>query len=326
MKKFAVIFGGESSEHDISVKSATSFIKYLPHDIEQYLIYIDLHGNFHLYENGKLEPIILSPNKKDHGILIVSRNYELVHIDEAIVIMHGKNGEDGTIQGLLKLAGIPLIGTGIIGSALCMDKYLAHKIAKSEGIKCAESILLHKIEDLDHIDAIQYPVFVKPVKAGSSIGISKVENQIDLPRAVREAFSYDDEVLIEQAINGVEVGVAILKGEKCLIGEVDEVEASHAFFDFEDKYQSDTSKVYLPARFDEALRKEIQKTALKLFEILKCEHFARIDLFIDENHEIYFNEINSIPGLTDHSRFPAMMNSIGIDFESLVKHMVHIND
>lgn len=333
MKNFAVIFGGETSEYEIALKSAYAFISNMPNDIKPLLLPIDKNGNMYLFE-GQLDDIkndswkersnkiIFSPNKSDHGFYL---NAQLIKVDSAIIIIHGKNGEDGTIQGLLKLAGIPFVGSDILGSALCMDKYLSHKVAESIGIKVAKSILLNKESVIEKID-LKYPLFVKPLKAGSSIGITKINEEKYLMSAIDNAFKYDDEVIIEEEIKGVEVGVAILENKETIIGEVDEIEMSHDFFDYEDKYMSDTSKVYLPARFSIEKRQEIKDTANKLFHILKCRHFARIDMFIDENQDIYFNEINTIPGLTDHSRLPNMLNAIGMNFKDIVSYLVHIYD
>lgn len=337
MKNIAIIFGGESSEHDVAIQSAFSFITNLPKGIKPILIPISKTGEWYLFEGDQADilngnwiktsqRICFSPNKSDQGFYILDQGFKLIRVDSAMILIHGKNGEDGSVQGLLQLAGIPFIGCDIEGSAICMNKYLAHQIAQSMGIKCAKSILIKNGDLIDDL-GLRYPLYVKPLKAGSSLGISKIEKREQLDLAVKEALKFDDQVIVEEEIRGVEVGVAIIKGKELIIGEVDEIITSHDFFDYDAKYQSiDSSKVYLPARFSEAMRQKIKQTALQLFDGLACRHFARIDLFVDEHQEIYFNEINTIPGFTTHSRFPRMLEAVGLTFADVVLKLVNIND
>ena len=316
MKSIAILFGGESSEYEVSLKSAYSFIKHLPQDIKPYLIGISKSGDFYLFDGDikaikddtwldEAFKIVFSSNASDRGFYLHEKLYK---VDAAIIIMHGKYGEDGSLQGLLKMAHIPLIGSDITASCLCMDKYLSHQIAASLGINVARSVLLKEKSDTYDI-SLNYPLFVKPLKAGSSIDI---------------AFDYDDEVIVEEEVKGSEVGVSILKKDEYIIGQVDQIISSHDFFDYEEKYLI-SSNVNLPAKLPLEKIIEIKKTAIRLFEGLKCRHFARVDLFVREDSEIYFNEINTIPGLTDPSRFPNMLRN-EMSFSEIVNFLVHFYD
>lgn len=331
MKSIAILFGGESSEYEVSLKSAYSFIKHLPQDIKPYLIGISKSGDFYLFDGDikaikddtwldEAFKIVFSSNASDRGFYLHEKLYK---VDAAIIIMHGKYGEDGSLQGLLKMAHIPLIGSDITASCLCMDKYLSHQIAASLGINVARSVLLKEKSDTYDI-SLNYPLFVKPLKAGSSIGITKVSKKEDLKRAIDIAFDYDDEVIVEEEVKGSEVGVSILKKDEYIIGQVDQIISSHDFFDYEEKYLI-SSNVNLPAKLPLEKIIEIKKTAIRLFEGLKCRHFARVDLFVREDGEIYFNEINTIPGLTDHSRFPNMLRN-EMSFSEIVNFLVHFYD
>lgn len=340
-KSVLVIFGGYSPEYDVSLKSAYSVIKSINknlYDIK--LIGISRSGDFYLYE-GDIEKInndtwhldkncfdaMISGNKSEHGIIVI-KNGEVIkiHIDAAFPILHGKNGEDGTIQGLFELVGIPIIGCGILSSALCMDKYRAHKLVESMGIKVPKSVLIDKnIKDFSkHIKYLGLPIFVKPLKAGSSFGITKVEDKKDLFKAVDKAFEYDDKVILEENIDGFEVGCAVIGNDNPIIGEVDEIELSKGFFDYIEKYNLKTSKIHMPARITKEESNTIKETAVKIYKILNCKDFARVDMFITENREIVFNEVNTIPGFTEHSRFPNMLKGIGMGFEDIVNTLISL--
>ncbi|RGD75357.1 D-alanine--D-serine ligase VanG [Anaerofustis stercorihominis] len=340
-KSILVLFGGNSPEYDVSLKSAYSVINAINKELYDIkLIGINRSGDFYLYE-GDIEKIrndtwhldkncydvLISGNTSEHGI-VVFKNDELIiiHIDAAFPILHGKNGEDGTIQGLLELGGIPIIGCGVLSSALCMDKYRAHKLVESMGIKVPKSVLINKsINDFsNHIEYLGFPIFVKPLKAGSSFGITKVEDKKDLFKAVDKAFEYDDKVVLEENIDGFEVGCAVLGNEKPIIGEVDEIELSKGFFDYVEKYNLKTSKIHMPARITEENAKAIKETALKIYKILDCKDFARIDMFITKYRDIVFNEVNTIPGFTAHSRFPNMLKGIGMDFDEIVNKIISL--
>ena len=242
--------------------------------------------------------------------------------------MHGKNGEDGTVQGLIELAGIPLIGCGTLSSALCMDKDRAHRLVAAADIGIPKSIVLTKqltnIILQEKTKDLNYPLFVKPVKAGSSFGITKVYERSDLAEAVKLAFEHDNEVIIEENIEGFEVGCAILGNQELIIGEVDEIELSNGFFDYTEKYTLKSSNIHMPARIDDKTAEKIKQTAAIIYRTLGCKGFARVDMFLTPENLIVFNEVNTIPGFTSHSRYPNMMNGIGLPFQELLTRLIEM--
>ena len=255
----------------------------------------------------------------------------LTHIDAAFPVLHGKNGEDGTVQGLLSLAGIPYVGCGLLASALCMDKDVAHRLAKAAGVRVPRSVVLYDNDPRDDSTLAQqvahlgYPLFIKPANAGSSFGITRVIHSGQLVPAVNEAFAHDYKVIIEEAIDGFEVGCAILGHEKLIVGAVDEIELTEGFFDFTEKYTLKTSRIHMPARISPEDANRIKSTAVTLYRALECSGFARVDLFFTKNREIVFNEINTIPGFTAHSRYPGMMKGIGLDFKTLLQKLLEVS-
>lgn len=335
--RVACLFGGCSSEYEVSLVSATSVLRNMKQ--EKYIvdmIGITKGGDFYLYEGdideierdnwyheNTCRKITFSTNRCDHGFILLDTN-EVISIDIAFPILHGKNGEDGRLQGLFELAGIPYVGCGMMSSGLCMDKYLAHKLVEIEGILVPKSYMFTKY-DLDKIDGtldLEYPIFVKPLKAGSSFGITKVTKKEMLKQAVELAFSYDDTIVIEEGIDGFEVGCAILGNEELTIGEVDEIELQDGFFDYEEKYTLKTSKIILPARLSEETRSAIKEVALKIYKILGCKGFSRVDMFYTKEGTIVFNEVNTIPGCTSHSRYPSMLQEVGYCFEDVIDTLI----
>lgn len=337
--RVACLFGGCSSEYDVSLVSASSVIRNISQEkYEVIMIGITREGDFYLY-NGNVDDIeknnwfndktckkiTFSNNKSDHGFIILETN-KLIRIDIAFPILHGKNGEDGRLQGLLELAEIPIVGCGMTSSAICMDKYIAHKLVESNGILVPKSYLFTKYDNKNEIKEriinLKYPIFVKPLKAGSSFGITKVLDISQLDRAIDYAFSYDDSVIIEEGIDGFEVGCAILGNNELIIGEVDEIELQDGFFDYEEKYTLKTSKIILPAELPELEREKIKNTALKIYKILGCKGFSRVDMFYTKDNKIVFNEVNTIPGCTSHSRYPSMLKQIGYNFEDVINKWI----
>ena len=340
-KKIGVIFGGCSPKYNVSLESAYSVITNI--NKEKYditLIGITKEGDWFKFEGdlenikndnwlqkGKCTKVVISSSKSDKGIIeIENNNTNLIKLDAIFPVLHGKNGEDGTVQGLIELSEIPLIGCDILSSSLCMDKYLSHKLVQSYGIKVANSILINgKTKDIDkEIQKLNFPLFVKPVRAGSSFGITRIENETEIEQAIKEALKYDTEIIIEENINGIEIGCAILGNEDLIVGEIDEIELSNGFFNYTEKYTLKTSQIHVPARIDKEIVQKAKETAKQIYKILKCKDFARVDMFLTPNNEIYFNEINTIPGFTSHSRYPNMMKQIGMSFEELVDKIISL--
>ena len=340
-KKIGVIFGGCSPEYNVSLESAYSAITNI--NKEKYdiiLIGITKEGDWFKFEGdlenikndswlqkGKCTKVVISSSKSDKGIIeIDNNNTNLIKLDAIFPILHGKNGEDGTVQGLIELSGIPLIGCNLLSSSLCMDKYLSHKLVQSYGIKVANSILINnKTKDIyKEIKKLNFPLFVKPVRAGSSFGITKIESETEIEQAIKEALKYDTEIIIEENIDGIEIGCAILGNDDLIVGELDEIELSNGFFNYTEKYTLKTSQIHVPARIDKEIAQKAKETAKQIYKILKCKDFARVDMFLTPNNEIYFNEINTIPGFTSHSRYPNMMKQIGMSFEELVDKLISL--
>lgn len=350
-KTILILFGGCSSEYEISLQSAYSVLTYM--EKEKYNVVsvgITRDGKW-LHFSGSPEkltddtwmqddsciPAILSPDRTHHGIMeLAPEGNRLIPVDIAFPVLHGRNGEDGTIQGLIQLAGIPLIGCGTLSSALCMDKNLAHKLVENAGIAvpAAISITLPKNicpeeKDLFYLTkTMHYPLFVKPVRAGSSYGISKIYDKSQLPAAIEEALKYDNEIMIEENIDGFEVGCAVMNDKEGgeIIGRVDEIELACGFFDYTKKYTEVDSKIHMPARIDPHTESRIKDAARTIYKTLGCCGFARVDMFLTPTGKIVFNEVNTIPGFTSHSRFPKMLEGVGISFHDILENLITVAD
>lgn len=336
-RKIAVLFGGCSPEYDVSLQSAAAVISHMDREkYEPVPVGITRDGEW-LYYTGGVEkiaddswhrpgyctPATISLNRGDHSLLLMKDGIALpMEIDAVFPVLHGKNGEDGTVQGMFELAGIPAAGCGILSSALCMDKDRAHRLAKEAGVRVPLSYVYGRHTDQEIVfrqaEQIGYPLFVKPVRAGSSYGITKAGDRSELFRAMELAFVYDERILIEECISGFEVGCAVMGTEELTVGEVDEIELSEGFFDFTEKYTLQTSAIHVPARISPEKKAEIKKTAETIYRALDCRGFARVDMFLSGEGEIIFNEVNTIPGFTAHSRFPSMMKAAGISFEQVI--------
>ncbi|MGI6007901.1 MAG: D-alanine--D-serine ligase VanG [Ruminococcus sp.] len=330
-KNVGVLFGGCSTEYEISLQSAAAVISHL--DTGKYMpvpIALDRQTGAWRWRRGEQEiPVFLSADRSLHGICWMEKGeLHSLSLDAALPILHGKNGEDGTVQGALELAGIPIIGCDLLSSALCMDKEIAHRIVAAAGIRVPKSVLIQKESGEEEIKkaagALSYPLFVKPVRSGSSFGITKVYDEGKLYSAVRKAFDYDTSVLLEETVPGFETGCAVLGCESLTVGELDEIELSEDFFDYTEKYSLKTSKIHVPARISPEKTKQLKETAVKIYRLLKCSYFARVDMFLTPDGEIYFNEVNTIPGFTVHSRYPNMMKAAGISFEQMLDKLLEM--
>lgn len=333
--KIGIIFGGCSEEHPISVKSAQEVAKNL--DIEKYepfYIGITKSGAWKLcdgpdpnWENGNCRPVMLSPDRSVHGLLVLEQGqYKTIRLDVVLPVLHGKLGEDGAIQGLLELSGIPYVGCDIQSSALCMDKSLAYIVARSAGIATPNFWTVAANENIDP-DRLTYPVFVKPARSGSSFGVSKVSRKEELLSAVETARQYDSKVLIEEAVVGTEVGCAILGNDMDLIaGEVDRISLSHGFFrihqESEPESGSENATAIVPADISAESRLLVKETAKTLYRALGCRGLARVDMFLKEDGKVVLNEVNTLPGMTSYSRYPRMMAAAGLPLAEVIDRIV----
>ena len=342
MQTILILFGGCSTEYEVSLQSAHAVLQALDTDRYRPLpVGITREGRWlryrgalsHLKEGDWAEqpgnvPCTLSLDREAPHLLWLDGSGICEPFDGAFPILHGKNGEDGTVQGLLELTGTPIIGCGTLSSALCMDKDRAHKLAALAGVRVPRSRLFPEgcaFEELrTAAKTLGWPLFVKPVRAGSSFGVSRVEEPAQLAPAVEAAFRHDGEILLEEAIPGFEVGCAVLGNRELTVGAVDEVELSRGFFNYTEKYTLQTSAIHCPARIAPQKAAEIRETAKVLYRALGCRGFARVDLFLTPWGEIVFNEVNTIPGFTPHSRYPAMMRAAGIPFRELVSRLIQL--
>jgi D-alanine--(R)-lactate ligase len=329
-----ILFGGSSEEHPISVKSAQEVARYL--DLERYrprYIGVTRSGSWFLcdaphagWEHGVCRPAMLSPDRSAHGLLVLDHGrYDTVRLDLAFPVLHGRLGEDGAMQGLLELSGIPYVGCDVQSSALCMDKSLAYTVARDAGIATPTFVAVASNEDVEP-DRFTYPVFVKPARSGSSFGVSKVARADDLNGALEAARAFDSKVLIEDAVDGSEVGCAILADGLDLIpGEVDQIDLSHGFFrihqEREPEQGSDNATVVVPADISTASRSLVQETAKAVYRALGCRGLARVDMFLQGDGSVVLNEVNTLPGLTSYSRFPRMMASAGLPFAEVIDRL-----
>ena len=351
MKKIrlAVIFGGQSSEYAVSLHSEGSLIRKLHKErYDLLLVGITKDGKWYIYD-GDVEsiehdtwlqdastcPCVLSCSTANHGFLKLCSDgsYEEIPVDCIFPVLHGKNGEDGTIQGLFELSGIPYVGCGHMSSSICMDKEMTHIVLENAKVPCAPYLCVYEEKDMDYEAVYQeakaklgLPIFIKPANAGSSYGISKLDSFEGFEAALKDAFYHDGKgkVILETTIEGFEIGCAVMGNRELFAGNVDEIETSLPFFDYEGKYQMVDSHIYCPARISKELIEEARTLALRAYKALNCKGMTRVDMFKTPDDQILINEVNTIPGFTDTSRYPTMMKEAGIAFSDLIDRLVDL--
>lgn len=335
--KIGIIFGGSSEEHPVSVKSAQEVARNLDSEkYEPFWIGITKGGAWLLcdgpdadWESGHCRPAVLSPDRGVHGLLVLEQGrYETISLDLVLPVLHGTLGEDGAIQGLLELSGIPYVGCDVQSSALCMDKSLTYLVARSAGFATPNFWTVAADEHIDP-DRFTYPVFVKPARSGSSFGVSKVAGKEELPGAVEAARQYDSKVLIEEAVVGSEVGCAVLGNELDLItGEVDRISLSHGFFRIHQESAPETGSenatFIVPADISAESRRLVQQAAQAIYRALGCRGLARVDVFLKDDGTVVLNEVNTFPGMTSYSRYPRMMAAAGIPLAEVIDRIVSL--
>ena len=349
MINVAILFGGISTEHDISLKSADNVIAQLPRDrFNPVLIGIDRAGAWFHYtgdvadvvtgawEEHDCAPVVLVPGRTGEGRgglleLVDGTDFRELAVDVALPILHGQGGEDGTVQGVLESCGVPYVGCGVMSSAVCMDKDAAHRLAAAAGVRSPKCAVLHRGASAEARDAAVaacggFPVFVKPARGGSSIGVSKAEDAEGYAEALDAAFALDEKVAVEEAITGIEVGCSItgdpVRGMQ--MGAVDEIVISGGGF-FRIHLEKDpgaNTELRCPAELPDDVMDRVRATGLAVYEALSCRGFARVDLFVTPEGEVVFNEVNSIPGLTYYSRFPAMMRAAGHELGDVLADLI----
>jgi D-alanine---(R)-lactate ligase len=335
--RIAVLFGGSSEEHPISVKSAQEVAKSL--DLgryEPFYVGITKSGVWKLcdgpaveWEDGGCRRAVLSPDRRVHGLLVFEPGQcRTIRLDVVFPVLHGRLGEDGAMQGLLELSGIPYVGCDVQSSSLCMDKSLTYLVARGAGIATPEFWTVAPGERVDP-HRFSYPAFVKPARSGSSFGVSRVQQDEELLDAVEAARQFDSKVLIEEAVVGSEVGCAILgDGTELVAGEPDCISLSHGFFrihqEDEPERGSENATYVVPADISASSRELVQVTAKVLYRALGCRGLSRVDLFLKENGTVVLNEVNTFPGLTSYSRYPRMMAAAGLSLAEVIDRVVSL--
>ena len=343
-----VLFGGVSSEHEISRLSAASILEH----IDRKTFQVRAAG---ITKNGQWLLTCASPeeirsgaweSRTDNRSILVSLNaeqgglqasagdgWEPIPVDVVFPVLHGKNGEDGTMQGLLQIAGIPYVGSDTFSSAACMDKGIAKAlVAQAEAADQARCCIIHRSgmepgEAAEGVDAFfkgVYPVFVKPARAGSSVGISKVRERGELEQAIRVAFAEDSKILVEEAIVGRELEVAVLGNEEPAASCIGEIFAAGEFYDYGSKYEDAGSRTEIVTDLSEEKEQEIRETALRIYRILECRGLARVDFFLCEDGRVVFNEANTMPGFTHISMYPSLWEASGMEYSALIDALIKL--
>ena len=317
--RVAVLAGGRSSEHDISVASAQSVIAALdPERYETVVVEIDKRGRWELSTGT---PELASASVETLPVVASSAPAAtLGQVDVVLPILHGPFGEDGTVQGLLELAGVPYAGASVAASALCMDKDLFKAVLRDRGIPVARNVTLRDGDAPEH--PFDYPVFVKPARLGSSVGISKVSSADDLAAAVELARRHDDKVLIEEGVPGVEVECGVLGNRDPVASLVGEIVAHADWYDFSAKYDEGGMDLIVPARISEEATDRVRQLAVDSFVATECEGMARIDFFVRPDGEVVVNEINTIPGFTSTSVYAKLFEAAGVPYDELLDRLI----
>lgn len=333
----AILFGGKSDEYEISLLSADTVFSHIDRKKWRVLpIGITRQGKWYLYR-GCLCRIkedlwhqkkkYLTPIRFAHGALLCGR--KRIRPQAILPVLHGGQGEGGDVQGLLESLALPYLGCQTAASAACMDKAHTKAILKEAGIPVAKGICLFaQKEDLLFAchaitDALSFPLFIKPARGGSSLGASLVRNEAELSAALRYALLYDTRILAEEYVKGKECEVAVFEENGRLTVSVPgEIEPGTAFYDYRTKYHSNTAKLHVPARVDQTAAEQMREYAKQAFMALGCRHISRFDFFVKENGEVLLNEVNTLPGLTKHSLYPALLADAGIDMASFLDRLL----
>ena len=350
MKKLSVciLFGGISPEHDVSLRSAESVLNNIDHSKYNVIpMGITRDGNWIIFGGDDYSELPagtwMNNPKNTRGAISPVRGQGLLRFEDDCVVrerldvvfpvMHGENCEDGAIQGLLQLAGIPYVGPHIAASAVSMDKTLTKLVVDQAGVPQAAWHLVRRHEVKSHMDHVievlekkfQYPMFVKPAGTGSSVGVSKAANREALDKALHEATKFDEKVLVEEFINGREIEVAVMGNSSPVASCCGEIDSGAEFYDYEAKYVTDTSTAYVPARISEEVEEQVRELAVQVYSAIGCQGLSRVDFFVTyEDNRIVFNEINTLPGFTSISMYPKLFDASGIPYSQLIDELLNL--
>jgi D-alanine-D-alanine ligase len=345
--RVGILFGGQSAEHEVSLQSARNIVEAINKEkYEVVLIGIDKKGQWFLNEasrfllhaenprlialNKSSEQVALVPKENENQLVNLSSHQSLGPIDVVFPVLHGPFGEDGTVQGLLKLFHIPFVGAGILGSAVGMDKDVLKRLLRDAGIPVPKFLVFHK-KSIDDINFEQvkkqlgFPFFLKPANLGSSVGIHKVKDESQFKPAILDAFQYDNKILIEEFIKGREIECSVLGNENPIASIPGEIIPQHEFYSYEAKYIDEHGAVLeIPANLSPELIKQFQVIAIKAYKVLCCEGMARVDFFLRDDKEIFVSEINTIPGFTKISMYPKLWEASGIPYTELIDRLIQL--
>jgi D-alanine-D-alanine ligase len=316
--KVAILAGGRSSEHEISLASARSVLESLdPAEYDVVTVAIGRDGRWELGSgDGSVAESLPVPAANAPAALGA--------VDVVLPILHGPFGEDGTVQGLLELAGLPYVGAGVAASALCMDKDLFKKVLRDSGIPVARHIALREGDEKQG-NPFGFPCFVKPARLGSSVGITKAHDEDELEAAVELAFRHDDKILVEELLDGIEVEVGVLGNREPIAsvpGQI--VPLGHEWYDFASKYEEGGMQLVIPPELPEEVLEEVQRAAVESFRVTECEGMARVDCFVVDGNRVVVNELNTIPGFTSTSVYAKLFDASGIPYEQLLRRLIEL--
>ncbi len=316
--KVAILAGGRSSEHEISLASARSVLESLdPEEYDVVTVAIGRDGRWELGSgDGSVAETLPVPAANAPATLGA--------VDVVLPILHGPFGEDGTVQGLLELAGVPYVGAGVAASALCMDKDLFKKVLRDSGIPVARHIALREGDEKQG-NPFGFPCFVKPARLGSSVGITKAHDEAELGEAVELAFRHDDKVLVEELLDGIEVEVGVLGNREPIAsvpGQI--VPLGHEWYDYASKYEEGGMQLVIPPDLPEEVLEEVKRAAVESFRVTECEGMARVDCFVVDGNRVIVNELNTIPGFTSTSVYAKLFDASGIPYETLLRRLIEL--
>lgn len=341
--KVGILFGGKSAEHEVSLQSAKNVVDAI--DREKYevvLIGIDKTGKWFLIDTPQFlinenDPKHIALNKENAKIVTLlpsggglfinaSDPNDSLKIDVAFPILHGPFGEDGTVQGFLKLAGVPFVGAGVAGSAVGMDKDIMKRLLRDAKIPIGKFLVFKDGEKIDFtriVEVLGLPFFIKPANLGSSVGVSKVKDEMTFDAAIREAFKYDTKIVIEEFIEGREIECAVLGNDKPIASGLGEIIPNQEFYSYDAKYlDPEGASLEIPAQVSEQVAEKISKYAIDTFKALSCEGLGRVDLFLKKDGSLFVNEINTIPGFTKISMYPKLWDLAGVSYPNLIDRLI----
>lgn len=333
--RVGILFGGKSAEHEVSIQSARNIVQAINKvKYEVVLFGINKKGRWHLRETSDLflppESSALTRSRKEGDLIPLPSERYLRKVDLVFPVLHGPYGEDGTIQGLLELANVPYVGAGVLGSAIGMDKDVMKRLLREAGIPVVRFLTFNRssLKEIDFgrvRDELGLPLFVKPANLGSSIGMNKIKGKEQFQPALKEAFQYDNKILIEEYIKGREIECSVLGNDDPVASLPGEILLQHEFYSYQAKYLDDKGAILkVPAKLSPQLIGEIQNLSLKVFKILCCQGMGRVDFFLRKNEEIIVNELNTIPGFTRISMYPKLWEASGISYPQLIDRLIQL--